>query len=280
MDRIVKGSASPVYVTLLDLDEAPAEATGDVTYTSKYSDGTNGPSGTATAITPTGTYQAVLTVSTFDKLTVTWSAELEDLGEVEQTTEVQVVGRRMFTLAELRAFDSALSNKSATVLRRARNYVEAVFERETTRSFVPAFNVETFSGFRGGDTLWLAKPELREILAYSVDDVEQTFDPPIYRTDDGFNSVYVPLHDRGTVTVSYVYGWDEPPFDVYNAALKLARDAVLGSNSRFDDRAYIINVPDMGVVNLATPGQRGARTGIPEVDVVLDAYDISTGGIA
>jgi hypothetical protein len=82
-----------------------------------------------------------------------------------------------------------------------------------------------------------------------------------------------------TFEVIYRYGMTQVPPDVKRAALTLAREVVLGNNSRLDDRAYALTIPDVGTVNLSTPGQRGARTGLPEVDVVLDSYDIREVGI-
>jgi len=47
--------------------------------------------------------------------------------------------------------------------------------------------------------------------------------------------------------------------------------------ARIDERATVMNIPDFGNFQLATPGQRGSYTGIPEVDIVLDSYRLGWG---
>jgi hypothetical protein len=54
---------------------------------------------------------------------------------------------------------------------------------------------------------------------------------------------------------------------------------LVAGRSRIDERATLMQIPDFGTFNLATPGQRGSWTGIPDVDVVIDQYTLDGGGI-
>jgi hypothetical protein len=44
-----------------------------------------------------------------------------------------------------------------------------------------------------------------------------------------------------------------------------------------DERATTMLIPDVGTVNLATPGMRGSETGVPDIDVVLERFKIDGG---
>jgi hypothetical protein len=52
---------------------------------------------------------------------------------------------------------------------------------------------------------------------------------------------------------------------------------LLGQASTIDERATTMILPDIGTVNLATPGLRGSQTGVPDIDVVLSRYTLDGG---
>ncbi len=272
MARIASNGSSRVYTSILDDEEKPIDADGDVTFTSVYSlTGTPGPSGTAIRAT-VGSYYAKLTAQMDPALVLTFEGTVDGDDRV-WTETVEVVGKRMFTLQELRASDASLANKSYVALSNARDVVEAVFENETGQAFVPRTKVSSWRTGYWGEELWL-QPNLIAIDSVTVADVVTSFEAS---EQDG-RAVTLDVRTLEPVELVYRYGRSTEP-DVKRAALTLAREVVLGSNSRLDDRAYALTIPDVGTVNLSTPGQRGARTGLPEVDVVLDKYDIRETGI-
>lgn len=72
------------------------------------------------------------------------------------------------------------------------------------------------------------------------------------------------------LTVVLTHGYATVPRRVKRAAKLLARQELI--RGPVDDRATQLSVGDGGVINLSTPGVRGANTGIPEVDATIQQY--------
>jgi hypothetical protein len=132
--RIASNTAQRVLTTILDSEEKPVAADGDVEFTSVYSlTGDDGPAGTAVVVS-TGVYAAPMVALMDPELVVTFTATVDSVDVTWQET-VEVVGKRMFTLHELRSSDNTLAGKAFQTLSDARDIVEAIFEGETGQSF-------------------------------------------------------------------------------------------------------------------------------------------------
>lgn len=288
MDRIVRNQSALLSTTFVN-DETPVDADGTVTVTVKRADGTTLASGNASlAGAGTGTYTFSLSPqATLNKLTVTWSGTFSAQPR-SQVTTVEIAGAHYFTLKELRDYDSALSNtdKYPTIaLKRARLEVEDEFERFCERAFVYRFHRQAFRVSLEGtsDEIWLRKPEPKEILTFTMDGVDML---PL--VSDGTIQIdesnpHLMFHTngyfRGDIVLEYEYGRDiEPPRDLVAKAKQRARGNLTGLRSRIDERATMMQVPDLGTFRLSTPGRGGAMTGIPEIDVVLSDYMLGASG--
>ncbi len=84
-------------------------------------------------------------------------------------------------------------------------------------------------------------------------------------------STYLPI-----IYIEYEYGTAQVPRMISEKAKKRAKGNLIGLASTIDPRATTMNIPDVGFVNLATPGQRGSQTGIPDIDVILERYSRSS----
>jgi hypothetical protein len=78
------------------------------------------------------------------------------------------------------------------------------------------------------------------------------------------------------VDMTYEYGMAVVPTPIKYKALKRAKMLLVGQSSTIDERALTMTLPDIGTVNLATPGVRGSETGVPDIDVVLSRYALGS----
>lgn len=278
VDRILRNTPATLTVTFYN-DETATDADGAVNVTVTDASGATVASGTAThGAVGSGQYSFNLAAqSALAELDVTWSGTFSAAaGSI--TTKAEIVGGLYFTLSELRASDASLADAakySTAQLRDARMAVEVEFERFCGRAFVPRYGRETIIG-DGTDTFWLEHPDIIDIT--KIDGVVPTIDFRVegkhVQTAD--HSVYA--NDTPYV-VEYEYGLSEVPFDIKRAALRRARGLLTGARGRIDERATVMQIPDFGTFTLATPGQRGAMTGIPDIDVVLDAWSVGQAGV-
>jgi hypothetical protein len=139
--------------------------------------------------------------------------------------------------------------------------------------------------------LWLEKPEFTKINALTVYSTDQlAWYTSGYLTRDKYSPrgvqvtqaavglfVYPPIYYPSAIVIEYEYGMRYVPTPIKNKALKRAKSMLLGQKSTIDERATTMTLPDIGTVNLATPGVRGSQTGIPDIDVVLERYTIDGG---
>lgn len=280
MERVLRGTPATLTAYFYNMETLVDPDDNDVTVTATRADGTDlflTPQA-ATRVTA-GVYAWTLPAqSNLNLFTVRWEGVI-DAEPVSVTTYAEVVGGQYFTLPELRASDSALSNTdkyTTEKLRQARLAVEAEFEGICHRAFVPRYERELVAG-DGTAYLWLDHPEPLRVITLSVDGEPWTDVEP-RRPSDSLRQLYLP--DRtwpngAEVLIEYEYGMWTAPERIKGAALKRAKYRLVADSSRIDERATVMNVPDFGNFVLSTPGMRGAYTGIPEVDVVLDDYVLS-----
>jgi hypothetical protein len=275
MNRIVRGS--PGTVTLAyEVDDAPKDMDAPPAVTVTRANGTQLATGTATR-TGVGAYTYTIAAqSELSALTVEWVGLLDGWMTVSATTYAEIVGAEYFSIGELRNSDSVLLNTTKypnAKLIQARLSVESDFEGFCNRAFVPRYYRETIIG-DGKDTLWLTQPEPLRLVSLVVNGEDwsaKTYTRPddnlhVIRLDDGCWPA------AGRIVIEYEYGPEATPVRVKNAAMKLAKYRLVSDQSRIDERATTMNVPDFGNFVLSTPGFRDALTGIPDVDVVLWDY--------
>lgn len=279
MIRIVRGAPATLSAVFYDddmatdLDEVP-------TVTVTRADGSQVATGAATQ-TGEGTYAYALAAQPeLATLTAVWSGE-RDGQDVSVTTYAEVVGTEYFAIAELRLFDNVLSNTTkypTSKLVQARLAVATEFEGICGRSFVPRYAREVLTG-DGSGQVWLRNPDPLRVISCTVDG-EDWSDRTLTRPDDNLRTLLLPLGERwpmaGRIVLEYEYGMSEPPTRIKNAAMKRAKYSLVADQSRIDERATTMNIPDFGNFVLATPGMRGSYTGIPEVDVVLQDYALGS----
>lgn len=288
MERVLRNTAATIYVTFyngttaVDADTNPAVVV-------KKANGTTLVSTTATNEPGTGVYSVVIPPqATLNLLTATWTGLFTGTS-VSIVSEVEIVGGFYFSISELRNYDSALANVTkypTEALVNARTMVEAEFEDICGRAFVQRYYREE-ALVRDTDTslLWTEKPEVQNILSLSVNGVDQTAwaTAGLFKKDKYSANSLIPSGVALSsiyaldVTAEYEYGMKRVPLLIKQKALKRAKMILVGMNSTIDERALTMNLPDIGSVNLATPGLRGSETGVPDIDVVLNRYKLDGG---
>lgn len=277
VQRILRNTPATLNVTFYT-DESPTDADSSVTVTVKRADGSTLATGSA-AHQGTGQYAYNLAgQANLNLLQVDWTGTFSSASGTI-TTFAEIVGGHFFTVAELRGFDASLADTtkySTQALRDARLQVEVEFERVCKRAFVPRFGRDTIEG-DGSNLTILSHPE--PLVIKTVDGAAAT--DADYRTD-GLRELYwkAGYFTAGQdYTIEYEYGMTRVPPDIKRAALRRARGVLVQARSRIDERATLMQVPDFGTFNLATPGKNGSNTGIPDIDVVLDAYALGNAGV-
>lgn len=282
IERVVRNTPATLTVTFYT-DETPNDADGTVSVVIKRANGTTLTSGNAVHQGAAGSGKYAFNLApqaSLNNLTVDWSGTFS--GAVATiSNRVEIVGGHYFTIAELRGYDSALADSSkysTAALADARLAVEVEFERVCHRAFVHRFFREPFQG-DGSHYVWLKYPEIKQVL--SVNDVA-VVDDSDFLTYDGMYELRwltdIFVNDEPYI-IEYEYGMDDVPVDIKRAALRRARGLLTGSRARIDERATVMQIPDFGTFQLSTPGQRGAMTGIPDIDVVLADYALGRGGV-
>jgi hypothetical protein len=287
VERVLRNTAATITVTFYNGSTA-VDADSDPTVVAKKADGTTLFSTTATNEAPVGTYSVVIPAqATLNVITLTWTGLFTGT-PVVITSTVEIVGGFYFSIAELRAYDKALQDTNrfpTTALVDARMQVEAEFEDICGRAFVPRYYKETGVSREDVDMLWLDMPEPITILKYTVDGADQIgwynsglikrdkYAPrALVLTGEALASMYAT-----NIDMEYEYGLKNVPTPIKYKALKRARQVLIGQNSTIDERALTMSLPEIGTVNLATPGVRGSETGVPDIDVVLSRYKLGSG---
>lgn len=276
--RILAGT--PATLSVVFHEDGVPSAPGAVTATITRLDGTAIATDAATTAGGTGEFTYTLTAEQtagLDVLTVTW--ESADFGTV--TTTAEIVGARLFTLAEARATDGgAMSNPTRypdDVVEEARRRIEDAFEEICGVSFIPRV---TQKYLNGNGTVLLMLPvdatAIRSVetrsgttwTAFATDDLEDV----ILESWGGLTRELRGIWPRGTrnVRVTYEHGYPEPPLEIKRAGLMLLRDSTVASN--IDQRAMSYS-DGIGTLRFITPGlSKGAWFGVPDVNAILQRY--------
>ncbi|MEM9516036.1 MAG: hypothetical protein AAGA42_14385 [Actinomycetota bacterium] len=280
--RIVRATSATLTFTGRDQYGEPGNP-GTVTVQVVDSQGNDiKAAGTETA-TPTGaTNERTVTLTpaetaALDQLTATWTSD----DVVLEETIHDVVGGVYCALSELRGDGSAVKQRADhpdVELIEDRTEVEYQFESVCNRAFVPRFAVDVIDRrHRSSDELILYWPDLRRVVwaqywtgsAWAAVTVDVTSCEP---NGSGIAVLASGCWPTSRLRVGYEYGWDRPPPDMRRAAIKATRSRRHADRAGIDDRAVSINIPDVGTMQLATPGRSIWVTAIPEVDEVLNRY--------
>lgn len=216
--------------------------------------------------------------ATLDTLSLAFTSGT--LGTITET--VEVVGALLFTVADARAFDAALTESRFpdAVIEDARARITDEFETICGVSFVPRYRLDTLSG-TGYVNLALSRMKVSAIraveyrdagsatwTAYSADDLSD-----IYIEDYGWilrESRGSFVSGRRNLRVGYEHGFTTPPLDIKRAALIVCRYELLESNAT--DRTISMST-EFGTTQLSTPNpERNRWYGIPRVDTVLAGH--------
>lgn len=279
MHKLLAKATGALRVMVVDeLGEAKAADAG-VTVTITDSGGTQvgAADRTATLVTgQTGVYQVEAKpadTAALDTFTATWKATVD--GDLQTyVTDFEVVGRHLITLAELRAHDSRLTAADfpAWELARNRDVVEDTLEEAMGVAWRPKARRVTLDG-EGASTLLVPDLLVRKVRSATVDGTAFTQAELDELELEEWGALTRPdgkvwAKDNQNVKLLYEYGFDGPIEPVHRAALQLgaAYAVELAVPSRTTSQST-----EVGVFRLTIAGRDG-RTGIPEVDAVIEQF--------
>lgn len=201
------------------------------------------------------------------------------------TTEVEVTGGLLFTIKDARDSDSEIADTGqypGEEIKHFREVVETEFQTITGRSFVPRtvrVPVET----DGSDCAWLGLFDCASLVALEGPDGALVASDYVLEPNGLLNGLSG--FSEGTRLTAVVdYGFRFPPEDVKRVGLIRLRYLLAAESTGVPDRATSYVAESGGTFTLATPGRAGYKTGIPEVDAVLNLYsynvlnDVLAGG--
>jgi hypothetical protein len=228
--------------------------------------------GTTGAGTAPRTYSLTTThTALLDTLTVTWASTSKGT----LVSRVEVAGGFLFSVAELSARVTGFTTAQLVGMRTT---VETEFENACGCAFVPRYARDTLDG-NGGRSLML-RPLVTSVRTASVNGFAFSAADLAALTISTTGSVYSPRAwtcGTGNVLVGYEHGFQDTPAGVRQAALILAKTWLTGQRSPIDDRATTFASTDGGTYSLAVPGRGGSTFGVPDVDAVVDRYDLRVG---
>lgn len=274
MDSILQGTAATLQVTFT-ADGTPVDPTGDAaTVTITRADGTAVVTDDVATKIATGVYGYTLdpdATAQLGRLTAAWTGEIESVTQTLHT-RAEVVGGYYFTVGEFKAAypsDTGVQALSAAAIADARALAEEIIERACRVAFVPRAKRLTLSG-QNRARLTIPLYRVRAITQATVNGA--VVDPAsIAQADSSAYRLYW-LRGFGNIVVTVEHGYDEPPLEIKEAAMTLTKHRAI--KGPIDDRA--IGIPtDGGIVTLATPGLRGAVTGLPSVDQAIAQYALA-----
>lgn len=279
MDRIAQGRSATLSQTIYVDGTATNPAPDSATVTITRADGTALVTSQAATDGGVGIFTYTLTpaqTTLLDTLTVAWTFTYGGQSQAI-TSYVEVAGGFLFTIAQARTVKPLDNTTLYTVAKiaEARTLAEQALEDACGVAFVPRYRRETVDG-NGRDTL-LLKPRPRSIRSLTVGGTAVTGTDltaiVVKPTGELYRAAGWTL-GNGNVVIGYEHGHDLPPLRVGRACLLLAKLFLV--DGPFDDRATSISTED-GTFSLVTPGLRGSAFGIPEVDAVVQRYDLNVG---
>lgn len=198
-----------------------------------------------------------------------------DGGIAVDTDQFEVVGGYLFSIPEARESDEALTadRYAAEEIRHYREVVEDEFERIAGRSFVPRTKHIPVGDVPGcGDFLPLLDVRTITVVGGTSDGVELEFE----RVGPFAVMPELPADEATGVVdatgIDVAYGFVRAPEDVRRVGMVRLRYLLAAERSGIPDRATTFQPAEGGTYTLATPGRGESRTGIPEVDAVLNDY--------
>lgn len=279
MERIVVNRSATLYKTFYSNGVA-ADPTGTPTVTiTRQSDGTAVTAGAVTDETAAGTWSITIPATSntlLDTLTVNWTATVNSTPQ-EHIETVEVAGGTYFTLSELRAvYPGSVTDAEAVDMRTT---VEQAIEHACDVAFVPRYTLERLNG-TGGATL-LLRPHVRAIRSVTVDGAAFTASDLLAMSLGVTGTVYSAARTwaagSSNILIGYEHGHTEPPAEIKDAALMLAKMRLIGRRSPIDDRAVTFSSNEGGTYSLAVPGRNGSYFGHPDIDAVIARYSMSVG---
>lgn len=273
MQRYSVGQAATLTYTGYDDEETALAITNPATYTIYDGAGTQVDTGAATAAAGVlSTTLSVAKVATLDAYRVLWTGKVGGTSR-QWWDDFELVGGYLFSLPAMRAFDAAYADTTkypTAKLREARTWVEQRIEHGAACgvAFVPRAAREKLQG-DGTTRLWLAWPRIRAVYSVTVDGVALT---AAELTELVIHDSHIEWANAWTadaeVVIHYEHGYDFPPMPVSEAGLILAREYLVAKS--LASRATAEST-DVGFYRLSIAGG-GGRTGIPEVDAVIEDY--------
>jgi len=278
MDELLKSAAGDIQI---DFPAAPDASPSVIV---KDSAGTTLTSGTSTVTSDATIFKFSLTpaqLAQVDVYTATWTATIG--GQVDTyETQFEVVGGFLFTIEELRAFDTNLP--SATYpdakVRDAREAAQNRLETLLGVAMRRRGSREELDG-TGTRDIQVLNREPRRVVSGSIDSTALT-------AGDITDLKYYPSgrirRKTGSwgwgdlnVTLFYEHGFTQAPEPVRRACMALARANLVG-NEMWSRRTG--EQTDIGFFRLTLAGRAGSPTGLPEVDAVIQQYGRTIPGIA
>lgn len=277
-DQILRDSGYILEVTFEDQLGAPIdEGTNTVAVeVRKVFDDSLVDSGTADAGTPgDGTYTYTLAPqSELVELYVVWSGA--DFGGVAQsrTTYARVIGSHLFTVAELRAYNTDFSDATAypaSDIVDVREQVTELFSKYVGVPVTAAGRSALLDG-NGEQYIYVWGRELLELYALTIDGAAVTVaDVTIWPS----GRLYLEnggafTEGRQNIAAEYALGFVPTPGNLSEAGMIVA-GSLLAGNDQLD--RTITHTDETGTYRLSIPDQfKDNPTGIPWVDSVLNQY--------
>lgn len=279
MTRVRQQAAGSYTLTCSTVDDGGTALTVVAPYTVTVRNGAGTQVATGTPTYDSGAAELtfavpVASMPTLDTYTVTWTGVVSG-SAVEWETEVELVGGFLFSIADLRARDTAFADTvkyPEADLAEVRTAVEMVIEGEKAAAvaFVTRGRRATLDG-SGRDSLRLPDFEARSVLSITVDGTAWTGDDltSIIVDDDRLYRPGGALWPTGrrNVIVHYTHGRNFPPAPIRRAGLTLAREYVSDPKNGFPARATATSIGDQ-MFRLTIAGRDGV-TGLPDVDAAI-----------
>lgn len=289
--QVLRGAAATLSWQYLDQDGEAADP-GVVTVGVTRADGTVVvAAGAATAGTGDDPRTVTLTAAqtaSLDLLVATWTRTADS---TTHTTTIEIVGGYYFTISQLRAREPSLADEQKYVtddLQALRREIEGEFEAITEVAFVPRYTRQRVDGSGCGHVL-LPTTHIRRIVAVAELNSDGTTaytwtagEVGNIRVAEVTGKVYSPARDFPSggqnLVVAWEHGYDRAPADIVQAAMLRLRHRATRPRSAVPDRASTFQVEGGNVYRLDQAGRH--KTGIPDVDAVLDRYSMAIPGVA
>lgn len=276
--RILRGAAATLTVTICDADGEPSDPSGTVTVGVVNAAGTVvvAPGTTTSRPTPSedGRYLVAAPVATvLDEWTATWTN-----GSASWTSSHVVVGGFPFAATDAYLDDAAITPDKfpRAVVLATRAEVEDEAEEICNRSFTPRYRRLTMDG-SGTNTMVLPINDIRRVRSVTVNGsalnvaylrvVDDEFRNQVQRIDRRpFDE------DFDNVVFEVEYGLDAPPSDVRRAMLTRLRSRLGMPRTSIPDRANTFQGADgrTYTLNRATADS----TGIDDVDAAYERHSL------